>query len=78
MIRLMLVDDHPVVMVGLEVALEDHSDLEVVGHATSLAEAHAILQVLQVDVALVDIRLPDGSGLELLDAASSCRPHGRC
>lgn len=71
MIRLMLVDDHPVVMGGLEAALEGHSDLEVVGQATSLAEAHAILQVLQVDVALVDIRLPDGSGLELLDAASS-------
>lgn len=66
MIRLLLVDDHPVVLDGLEAALAAHGGMAVVERATSLAEARAALQRRQIDVALVDIRLPDGSGLELL------------
>ncbi len=70
-IRLMLVDDHPVVLGGLTSALSEQRDLEVVARATSRAEAEAALREQAIDVALVDIRLPDGSGLELISAFRS-------
>lgn len=73
MIRLLLVDDHPVVLGGLEGALGGHKDLEIVARATSVAEARAVLREIEVDVALVDIRLPDGTGFELLGSATSDR-----
>lgn len=65
-VRILLVDDHPVVLDGLAGALAREPDLAVVGRATSVAEARAILASPAVDVALVDIRLPDGSGIELI------------
>lgn len=66
MIRLLLVDDHPVVLDGLEGALATHEGMAVVGRAGSVAEAWAAMQAQDIDVALVDIRLPDGTGFELL------------
>ncbi|CAN5568421.1 response regulator transcription factor [soil metagenome] len=69
MIRLILVDDHPIVLGGLEAALEPHTDLEVVGRAGSVAEARALLDQQHADVALVDVRLPDGTGFALLEEA---------
>lgn len=66
MIRLLLVDDHPVVLDGLEGALAVHEGMAVVGRAGSVAEARAVMQSREIDVALVDIRLPDGTGFELL------------
>lgn len=68
-VRVLLVDDHPVVLDGLAGALGREPDLEVVGRAASVAEARAILSGQAVDVVLVDIRLPDGSGLELLSGS---------
>jgi len=68
-IRLVLVDDHPVVLGGLEAALEAHPDLQVVGRAGSVAEARDLLGQQIPDVALLDVRLPDGSGFELLEEA---------
>ena len=70
-IRLMLVDDHPVVLGGLSSALGEQPDLHVVARASTRAEAQAALQEQEIDVALVDIRLPDGSGLELISAFRS-------
>lgn len=66
-IRLLLVDDHPVVVGGLQKALDEAEGLEVAATTASLAEARAFLGRTAVDVALVDLRLPDGSGLELLE-----------
>ena len=63
--RVLLVDDHPVVLDGLERALAREPDLAIAGRATSCAEARSILARETIDVALVDVRLPDGSGLEL-------------
>lgn len=71
MIRLLLVDDHPVVLDGLAAALAAHEEMAVVGRAGSVAEARAAIQAQAVDVALVDIRLPDGTGLELLPGPSA-------
>lgn len=70
MIRLLLVDDHPVVLNGLEAALAAHEGMAVIGRAGSVAEARAAMQAHEVDVALVDIRLPDGTGFELLPGPS--------
>lgn len=70
-IRILLVDDHPVVLGGLRAALESQPDLRVVATAETLEAARAALRKGGVDVALVDLRLPDGSGLELLDDATA-------
>jgi len=72
-IRLVLVDDHPVVLGGLEDALRVSPDMEVVGSARTLDEARTLLDATQPDVVLLDIRLPDGSGLDLL-ATPRTRP----
>jgi two-component system, NarL family, response regulator DesR len=69
-IRIVLVDDHPVVLGGLGAALQSHADIEVVGHASTLSEARILIDNARPDVALIDIRLPDGSGMELLESAA--------
>ena len=63
-IRLLLVDDHEVVRVGLRILLERFSQIEVVGEAVSVAEALSQTALLAPDVVLLDIRLPDGEGFE--------------
>jgi DNA-binding NarL/FixJ family response regulator len=66
LIRVALVDDHPVVLSGLEMGLRTLEDIAVVARATTLAEARVIAAREDVDVLLLDLRLPDGNGLELL------------
>jgi len=73
-IRVMLVDDHPVVREGLRGMLEAEPDLTVVGEAGSGAEAVAQAPVVEPDVILMDLRMPglDGVGAtEKILAASS-------
>lgn len=64
-VRVLLIDDHPVVLDGLSIALEAHG-LEIAGRAQSLAEARTLVASVEADVALLDLRLPDGSGTDLL------------
>ncbi|HET9089325.1 MAG TPA: response regulator transcription factor [Acidimicrobiales bacterium] len=64
MIRLLLVDDHEIVRRGLRELLEAHEDLRVVAEAGSVAEAEGV-DLASVDVAVLDVRLPDGSGVDL-------------
>ena len=71
MIHVLLVDDHPVVLSGLLAGLGALPDIEVVGVARSLEEANARLERGGIDVALVDLRLPDGLGMSLLSEAES-------
>jgi DNA-binding NarL/FixJ family response regulator len=66
MIRVMLVDDHAVLRNALAFLLESEGDVSVVASVGSLAEARALLGTTVVDVALVDLDLPDGWGLALL------------
>jgi DNA-binding NarL/FixJ family response regulator len=65
----LLIDDHPVVLDGLTIALEAHG-IEIAGRARTLEEARALLATVQAEVALLDLRLPDGSGTDLLARAS--------
>ena len=66
-VRVVLVDDHPIVISGIRAALPKEPSIEVVGQAGSLAEARHVLSTTPCDVVLLDLRLPDGSGIELLD-----------
>lgn len=66
MIRVGVVDDHPVVLDGLAAALGRQPGVEVAWSAGSVGEARDRLAEARCDVVLVDVRLPDGSGLDLV------------
>ena len=65
-VRVFLVDDHEVVRVGLQNMLAGYGDIEIVGTASSGKEALANVPQCDVDVVLLDLRLPDTQGLEVL------------
>lgn len=69
-IRVGLVDDHPVVLQGLRTALSTVDDIEIVATGGTVTEARDIALRDDVNVLLLDIRLPDGNGLELLGEIS--------
>lgn len=62
-LRLLLVDDHKVVRLGLRTLLESEPDLEVIAEATSAAEAVQMAGQLRPDIVLMDIRLPGQNGI---------------
>jgi len=64
-IRLVIVDDHPVVRQGVRNMLAYQPDIEVVGEAADAASCFRCLQELEVDLVLLDVRLPDMSGIEV-------------
>ncbi len=64
-IRVFLVDDHEVVRRGVRDLLEQSGDIEVVGEAGSAGEALSRIPPTQPDVAVIDMRLPDGNGVEI-------------
>ncbi|GAA3213227.1 response regulator transcription factor [Nonomuraea helvata] len=63
MLRVMIVDDHPVVREGLRGMLQAEPDIEVVGEAGSADEAVAVVPRLRPDVILMDLRMPGGDGI---------------
>ena len=75
LIRVVVVDDHPVVREGTAALLAAQAGLTVAGTAGSLDEARALLARVEVDVVLLDIRLGDESGLGLLGTAGSPTAH---
>ena len=77
-IRIFLVDDHEIVRRGLADLIEDEEDLEVVGEAASVAEALARVPKSDADVAVLDVRMPDGNGVELCRELRSMRPELNC
>ncbi|MEW6401280.1 MAG: response regulator transcription factor [Chloroflexota bacterium] len=62
--RILLVDDHDIVRLGLMTLLNDQPDMEVVGEASTAAEAVKATEKLSPDVVLMDIRLPGEGGIE--------------
>ena len=63
-IRLLLVDDHQVVRSGLRMLLSNESDVEIIGDAGTAAEALQAVKLLKPNVVLMDIGLPDMSGID--------------
>jgi DNA-binding NarL/FixJ family response regulator len=72
-IRVGIVDDHPLVVGGLELALAKAADVEIVVRGGTAAEAREILGREDVDVLLLDVRLPDGNGLAMLSDVATER-----
>ena len=64
MTRVLLVDDHPLFLDGVRAALSGAEDLEVVGEAHDVAGAVELAASLDPDVVLMDLNLPDGSGID--------------
>jgi DNA-binding NarL/FixJ family response regulator len=73
-IRVYLLDDHEVVRKGLIALLSSVDDIEVVGESGSAEEAIARIPALRPQVAVLDGRLPDGSGIEVCRAVRSVDP----
>ncbi|HYG60465.1 MAG TPA: response regulator transcription factor, partial [Symbiobacteriaceae bacterium] len=63
-VRIMVVDDHEVVRLGLVTLLSRQPGYQVVGEAAGAAEAVEKAQSLQPDIVVMDVRMPDGSGIE--------------
>jgi DNA-binding NarL/FixJ family response regulator len=77
-LRIFLVDDHEVVRRGVRDLLEAEDEFEVVGEAGSVAEALQRIPATSPDVAVLDVRLPDGSGVELCRELRSSHPQLVC
>lgn len=78
MLTVFLVDDHEVVRRGINDLLEEENDLTVIGQASTVAEALARIPALRPDVAVLDMRLPDGNGVELCRELRSRMPGLNC
>ncbi|MEP6559886.1 MAG: response regulator transcription factor [Nakamurella sp.] len=78
MLTVFLVDDHEVVRRGINDLLEAENDLTIIGQAGSFAEALARIPALRPDVAVLDVRLPDGNGVELCRELRSRMPGLNC
>lgn len=77
MIRVLVVDDHQIVRMGVRQILEEEPDMEVTGEASNIAELLGQLAQDHWDVVLLDISLPDGSGLEVLKDIKISQPDAR-
>jgi len=73
-LKLLLVDDHAVVRTGLRMLLEEHGDVTIVGEAGTAAEAIEAAGRLDPDVVLMDIGLPDKSGIDAARELKRLRP----
>jgi DNA-binding NarL/FixJ family response regulator len=73
-LRLLVVDDHMVVREGIRALVERTESLELVGEAASQTETLSLLAERPADIALVDYRLGNGSGLDLCSEVKRCHP----
>ena len=77
-IRIFLVDDHEIVRRGVADLFEDEPDLEIVGEAATVTDALRRIPAHDVDVAVLDVRMPDGNGVELCRDLRSQLPDLQC
>src|SRR6266480_6852067 len=77
-VRVFLLDDHEVVRRGVRDLLEAEEDFEIVGEAGTAEEARYRIPATSPDVAVLDVRLPDGSGVEVCRDVRSVRPELAC
>lgn len=73
--KILIVDDHPVVRKGLTQILYEEPDVEIAAEAKTAAESLAMVREKEWDVVVLDITLPDRSGLEALKDIKALRPH---
>ncbi|WP_314094192.1 response regulator transcription factor [Microbacterium foliorum] len=78
MFRIVLVDDHEMVRRGIADLLETQSDLSVVGEAATVHDARAVVAETLPDVAVLDVHLPDGSGIDLCREIRQTHPQVQC
>jgi DNA-binding NarL/FixJ family response regulator len=77
-IRVFLLDDHEIVRRGVRELLEANDDIEVVGEAATATDGLARIPAAQPDVAVLDMRLPDGNGVEVCREIRSREPTVQC
>ncbi|WP_022881038.1 response regulator [Gryllotalpicola ginsengisoli] len=78
MTRVFLVDDHEVVRRGVADLLDRENDIEVVGECDGAAHALGRILATRPDVVLLDVRLPDGNGIDLCREVLAAMPQARC
>jgi two-component system response regulator DevR len=78
MIRVFLVDDHELVRRGIAGLLLSEPDIDIVGEGTTVAQGWARIRATRPDVVLLDVRLPDGSGIDLCREIRSRYPEIKC
>lgn len=78
MIRVFLVDDHEIVRRGLAGLIGSEPDMEVVGEAGTVRQSLGRIEATQPDVAVLDVRLPDGSGIDVCRDVRSRMDHVAC
>lgn len=74
-VRVLIVEDHPVVAEGLSSLLEDYPEITVTGVAASVAAVTSLIEKITADVAVVDYHLPDGTVYDAVDRIRSRSPH---
>jgi DNA-binding NarL/FixJ family response regulator len=78
-ISVFLLDDHEIVRRGIAQLLETEDDIEIIGEAATAAQAMARIPALRPDVAILDVRLPDGEGVSVCrDVRSAVSPPPAC
>jgi NarL family two-component system response regulator LiaR len=76
-IRVMIVDDHPVVRRGIESLLAEEEDIQVVGEAVNGKDAIGKVERLEPDVILMDLVMPEMSGIEAIEKITAAHPDAR-
>jgi DNA-binding NarL/FixJ family response regulator len=74
MIRILIADDHAIVRAGLKQFIAREGDIQVAGEASSGAETIELVRNGEFDIVLLDIRMPDGSGIDTLRKLKTLRP----
>ncbi|MBE9483916.1 MAG: response regulator transcription factor, partial [Bacteroidetes bacterium] len=73
-IRILIVEDHEVVIKGIKTLLEPYDELEIVGYALDSEEAMRKTEELRPDIVIMDINLPEVSGIEVTEMITSQYP----
>jgi DNA-binding NarL/FixJ family response regulator len=76
--RVFLVDDHEIVRRGIANIIDAERDLEVVGEASTAQQALGRVTATMPDIVVLDVRLPDGSGIDVCRSILSAHPDMRC
>lgn len=72
--QILLVDDHPLFCSGLALSMTSEPDLEVIAQVTTGEEAIALARQRQIDIAVIDVLMPSGSGITLAGQLAELRP----